>query len=159
MDGPAVMKSVTGGRSVSTSNRDAFHLDRFVVAQRDVYASALAEIRAGQKRSHWMWFVFPQIQGLGSSENARFYAISGRGEAEAYLAHTVLGPRLAEISGALLDHAGKSAHEMFGSPDDLKLKSSMTLFASVSAQGSVFELVLAKFFGGEKDPETLRRLA
>lgn len=141
------------------SDRDPYHLERFLVAQKEAYPAALAEVRAGQKRSHWMWFVFPQIQGLGSSENARLYAVSGRAEAGAYLAHPVLGPRLTEISAALLDHAGKSAHEIFGPPDDLKLKSSMTLFASVSLSGSVFEQVLAKFFGGERDTETLRRLA
>lgn len=133
-------------------------LTRFVTAQEDEYPRALAEIRAGRKRTHWMWFVFPQIQGLGSSSTARFYAIQSRAEAEAYLAHPVLGTRLLEITEALLAVEGKTANEIFGYPDDLKLRSCATLFASVSAPGSVFERVLGKFYGGEADPETLRRL-
>jgi uncharacterized protein (DUF1810 family) len=140
-------------------NSDPYDLGRFLAAQRDTYADALAEIYAGRKRTHWMWFVFPQIQGLGSSENARFYAITGPDEARAYLAHNVLGPRLLEITGALLGVEGKSAHDIFGSPDDMKLRSSATLFASISPPGSVFEQILAKFFSSQPDPETVRRLA
>jgi uncharacterized protein (DUF1810 family) len=140
-------------------NSDPYDLGRFLAAQRDTYADALAEIRAGRKRTHWMWFVFPQIQGLGSSENARIYAITGPDEARAYLAHPVLGPRLLEITGALLGIIGKSAYEIFGSPDDMKLRSSATLFASVSPPGSVFEQILARFFSSQPDPETIRRLA
>ncbi|MFM9010064.1 MAG: DUF1810 domain-containing protein [Planctomycetota bacterium] len=137
---------------------DPHDLARFVTAQEGAYARALAEIRAGRKRTHWMWFVFPQIVGLGSSSTARFYAIQDRAEAEAYLADPVLGLRLQAISGALLAVKGKTASEIFGFPDDLKLRSAATLFASVSEPGSVFERVLEKFFGGELDPETLRRL-
>ena len=140
-------------------NSDPYDLGRFVAAQRDTYTHALAEIRAGRKRSHWMWFVFPQIQGLGSSENARFYAIANADEARAYLTHPVLGPRLLEITGALLGIIGKSAYEIFGSPDDMKLRSSATLFASILPPGSVFEQILARFFSGQPAPETLRRLA
>ena len=133
-------------------NSDPYDLGRFLAAQQDTYANALAEIRAGRKRSHWMWFVFPQIQGLGSSENARFYAISNADEARAYLTHPVLGPRLLEITEALLGVEGKTAHDIFGSPDDMKL------FASMSPPSSVFEQILARFFSGERDPETIRRL-
>jgi uncharacterized protein (DUF1810 family) len=137
---------------------DTFDLARFVVAQSDSYSAALEEIRAGRKRSHWMWFVFPQLQGLGSSSTARFYAIKSVAEAEAYLAHSVLGPRLQEIAEVLLGVEGKSASEIFGSPDDLKLRSCATLFGNVSEPGSVFERVLEKFFDGEPDPETVRLL-
>jgi len=140
------------------SASDPYDLARFVTAQKGAYARALAEIRAGRKRTHWMWFVFPQIQGLGTSSTARFYAISDRAEAQAYLAHQILGPRLLEIAEALLAVEGGTASEIFGYPDDLKLRSCATLFASVSAPGSVFERVLEKFYGGEPDPETLRRL-
>ena len=139
--------------------RDPYNLGRFLAAQQDMYADALAQIRAGQKRTHWMWFVFPQIQGLGSSENARLYAITGSDEARAYLAHPVLGPRLLEITAALLGVEDKTAREIFRSPDDMKLRSSATLFASVSPPGSVFELVLARLFNGEPDPVTVRNLA
>ena len=139
-------------------NSDPYDLGRFLAAQQDTYADALAEIYAGRKRTHWMWFVFPQIQGLGSSENARFYAISNADEARAYLTHPVLGPRLLEITGALLGIMGKSACEIFGSPDDMKLRSSATLFASVSPPGSVFEQILARFFSSQPDPDTIRRL-
>jgi len=137
---------------------DTFDLARFVAAQNNSYAAALEEISAGRKQTHWMWFVFPQLQGLGSSSTARFYAIKNAAEAEAYLAHPVLGPRLLEISDVLLGIEGKSASEIFGSPDDLKLRSCATLFASVSECGSVFEQVLEKFFDGIPDPETVRLL-
>jgi len=133
-------------------------LDRFVLAQADDYATALAEVRAGRKRSHWMWYVFPQFAGLGSSPMAQRYAINSRAEAEAYLRHPVLGPRLVEICEAALGIEGKSAFDIFGSPDDLKLKSCATLFAAVSPPGSVYERVLQKYFGGARDDRTLRLL-
>jgi len=138
---------------------DPHDLARFVDAQEGVHERALGEVRAGRKRSHWMWFVFPQIDGLGSSAMARQYAIQSRAEAEAYLTHPVLGPRLvacAEAAAAVPMPA--SALDVFGSPDDLKLRSSATLFAAVSPAGSVFERVLDRYFGGERDPATLRLL-
>ncbi len=135
-------------------SRDTFDLDRFVSAQEDVYDSALAEIRAGRKRTHWMWFVFPQLRGLGSSPISRQFAIRNTAEARAYLAHPILGARLLECCDALLRVSGGSANEIFGSPDDLKLRSCATLFASVSEPGSVFERVLARFFGGAPDERT-----
>ena len=137
---------------------ESYDLDRFVEAQRDIYDEAIAEIRSGRKRSHWMWFVFPQIAGLGMSETSRRYAIRNRAEAEAYLAHPVLGPRLLESAEAVLALEGRSALDVFGSPDDMKLRSCATLFAAVSAPGSVFERVLDRYFGGEADGRTLRLL-
>jgi uncharacterized protein (DUF1810 family) len=133
-------------------------LARFLEAQSGNYPDALAEIRNGRKRTHWMWYVFPQIQGLGLSETARFYAINDRREAEAYAAHPVLGPRLLEISAALLGLKSNDAHAIFGSPDDLKLQSSMTLFAAVPGAPPVFQQVLDKFYGGAQDQKTLRLL-
>ncbi len=137
---------------------DPHDLGRFVQAQVGDYETALAEVRGGRKRSHWMWYVFPQIDGLGFSSMSRRYAIKSRAEAEAYLKHPVLGPRLVEICEAALGVEGRSAHEIFGSPDDLKLKSCATLFAAVSPPGSVFERVLQKYFRGERDGQTLRLL-
>lgn len=136
---------------------DPFRLDRFVQAQRD-YESILSEIRSGRKRSHWMWYVFPQIAGLGFSEMSKWYAISGADEARAYLAHPVLGPRLLECAEAAAGVEGRSASEIFGSPDDMKLRSCATLFASVTPEGSVFDRILARYFAGVRDEETLRRL-
>jgi uncharacterized protein (DUF1810 family) len=133
---------------------DSFDLDRFVRAQADTYAQALAEIRAGRKRSHWMWFVFPQIAGLGSSAMAVRYAIESLAEAHAYLLHPVLGPRLVECSESACAVDGRSALEIFGTPDDLKLRSSATLF-DVSAPGSVFDRLLARFFDVGRDVRTL----
>jgi uncharacterized protein (DUF1810 family) len=133
-------------------------LKRFTDAQQNAYTTALAEIQNGCKRSHWMWFIFPQIHGLGFSEISRHYAIKDLDEAEAYLRHPVLGSRLIEISQALLNSVNSNTTEIFGSPDDLKLKSSMTLFASVPGAGPVFQAVLDKFFGGEKDAPTLQLL-
>src|SRR6476620_2362616 len=121
---------------------DPFDLSRFVAAQKTDYTQALAEIRAGRKRSHWMWFVFPQIEGLGHSSMSRRYAIKSVAEARAYLEHRVLGPRLLECCEAALGVEGRSAHEIFGSPDDMKLRSCGTLFASVSPPGSVFHRLL-----------------
>ncbi|AII53704.1 DUF1810 domain-containing protein [Hymenobacter sp. APR13] len=134
------------------------NLQRFLDAQQRDYATALSEIRAGRKRSHWMWYIFPQVQGLGYSETARFYAIQNRQEAEAYLQHPVLGPRLREISAALLTLADTDATHIMGSPDDLKLRSSMTLFAALEGADPVFQRVLDKFFGGEPDKKTLQLL-
>lgn len=127
---------------------DAFDLRRFVDAQAGAYELALAEIRSGEKRTHWMWFVFPQIRGLGASAITHRYAISGREEARAYLAHPVLGPRLVECAEAVLAVHNRTAEEMFPWPDDLKLRSSATLFAHVSPPGSVFERLIAKCFDG-----------
>ncbi|MCC2546673.1 DUF1810 domain-containing protein [Hymenobacter sp. BT175] len=132
-------------------------LQRFLDAQTTDYHTALTEIRSGRKRSHWMWYIFPQIQGLGYSETARFYGIRNRQEAEAYLQHPVLGSRLLEISSALLELESSNATQVLGSPDDLKLKSSMTLFAAVS-QNPVFQRVLDKFYNGELDQKTLQLL-
>ena len=137
---------------------DPYNLDRFVQAQEGTYAQALSEIRSGRKRSHWMWFVFPQFDGLGLSATSRQYAIKSVAEAEAYLAHAILGPRLLEISTAALNVAGRTALEIFGSPDDMKLRSCATLFATVSPAGSVFDQLLERYFGGERDQRTLRLL-
>jgi uncharacterized protein (DUF1810 family) len=131
-------------------------LRRFLDAQQRDYATALTEIRGGQKRSHWMWYIFPQIDGLGYSEMAKRYAIKDLAEAAEYLAHPLLGTRLKEITAALLDLNNHNATQVMGSPDDLKLRSSMTLFALVEGTDSVFEAVLKKFFDGHKDPATLQ---
>jgi Uncharacterized conserved protein len=139
---------------------DPFHLTRFLTAQAQssTYASALAELRAGRKRTHWMWFIFPQVAGLGSSSTAQFYAIASRAEADAYLAHPILGPRLRECTAALLQHPDKSAAEIMGHPDDIKLRSSMTLFSALSPPDSDFQLVLDRFFDSP-DERTLAFLA
>jgi uncharacterized protein (DUF1810 family) len=137
---------------------DPFNLDRFIHAQDGDYARALAEIRSGRKSSHWMWYVFPQLAGLGRSSISRLYAITGRDEAAAYLQHPVLGPRLHEIAKAVMAVDGRSAHDILGSPDDLKLHSSATLFAAVSPEGSVFHQLIARYFGGRRDEATLRLL-
>ena len=134
---------------------DPYDLNRFIEAQETSYSDALAELRAGQKRSHWMWYIFPQIAGLGSSPMAARYAISGENEARAYLAHPLLGPRLLECSEAILSIENRSARQIMGSPDDLKLRSSATLFARVSPAGSVFERILDMYYEGEPDPKTL----
>jgi uncharacterized protein (DUF1810 family) len=134
-----------------------FDLQRFVDAQDPVFAQAIAELRAGAKRSHWMWFIFPQIEGLGRSEMARRYAIASRAEAEAYLRHPALGPRLRECTRLVCLVDGRNVHQIFGAPDDLKFHSSMTLFANV-APNDIFSEALAKYFGGKADPATLERL-
>ena len=134
-------------------------LQRFLDAQRGDYEIALSEIKNGRKRVHWMWYIFPQIHGLGFSETSKFYAIKNRKEAEEYLLHPVLGKRLIEISSALLDLDTNDAHLVFGSPDDLKLKSSMTLFSLLSEKDPVFQSILKKFFNGEKDESTLSIIA
>ena len=134
---------------------DPFDLERFVRAQDSDYARALAEIVSGRKRSHWMWYVFPQFAGLGLSSTSQHYAIGSLDEARAYLAHPIVGPRLIECAEATLEVSGRSAHDIFGSPDDMKLRSSATLFARVSPDGSVFHRVLEKYFEGQPDQRTL----
>jgi uncharacterized protein (DUF1810 family) len=138
---------------------DPFDLNRFVRAQARDFDRALSEIRRGRKQSHWMWYIFPQFDGLGSSAMSKEYAIKTLAEAEAYLRHPVLGARLIECAEAALAVEGKSAHDIFGSPDDMKLRSSATLFAHVSPAGSVFERILDKYFQGARDEKTLRLLS
>ena len=137
----------------------AHDLARFLDAQRDTYDRAVAEIASGQKRSHWMWYVFPQIAGLGVSATSRKYSIASLAEAEAYLRHEILGPRLVACAEAALAVEGLSAQRIFGSPDELKLRSSATLFARVSPEGSVFHRLLDKYFEGAPDEATARVLA
>ena len=137
--------------------QDPFNLDRFVSAQQSVYDRVLAELKNGKKRSHWMWYVFPQFQGLAQSNTSKYYAIKTREEAIAYLQHPVLGKRLRECTEAVINIEGKSVSEIFGYPDDLKLKSSMTLFSSV-ASDPLFDRVLEKYFQGEEDEKTLQLL-
>jgi uncharacterized protein (DUF1810 family) len=138
---------------------ERYDLDRFVRAQASHYDRVLSELRSGRKQSHWMWFVFPQLEGLGSSSTSRQFAIRGLDEARAYLAHPLLGPRLLECADAVLRVEGRPAAEILGSPDDLKLRSCATLFACVSVAGSVFHRLLAKYYEGEQDAHTLRLLA
>jgi uncharacterized protein (DUF1810 family) len=139
--------------------QDVYDLQRFLEAQAGVYEQACAELRAGRKRSHWMWFVFPQIHGLGSSPMAVRYAISSLDEARAYLEHVVLGPRLRESAEIVVGVQGKTVGEIFGSPDDMKFHSSMTLFAKAAeGLGDVFEEALAKYFDGAVDQGTIRRI-
>lgn len=132
----------------------SFDLERFVDAQAATYERAMAELRAGEKRSHWMWFIFPQLAGLGASEMAWHYGLSGAAEAEAYLAHPVLGPRLIECTEAAMALQDLTAQQIFGSVDAMKLRSCATLFASVSEDGSVFHRLLERFFDGKPDPIT-----
>lgn len=141
-----------------TMPSDPFDLARFVDAQQPVYDTVLRELRAGRKRSHWMWFVFPQLRGLGSSPTAVRFGISSIDEARAYLAHDLLGARLRECAALVAAVEGRSARDVFGWPDDLKLRSSMTLFSRAAGGQSVFDAVLDKFYGGEEDPATLERL-
>jgi uncharacterized protein (DUF1810 family) len=138
---------------------DPFDLERFVAAQDAVMTNVRTELAAGAKRSHWMWFVFPQAAGLGFSTMAERYAIRSRAEARAYLAHPVLGPRLRECTGLVLDVKDRDAHAIFGSPDDLKLRSSMTLFALAAPDEDLFRTALDRFYGGAMDPATLAQLA
>ena len=138
--------------------KEANDLQRFLSAQEGAYRRALSEIEAGRKQSHWMWFIFPQLRGLGRSETAQHYSIEDKREAEAYLRHPVLGARLVTISQALLDAKSSDAYAIFGSPDDVKLKSSMTLFSVLQNTNPVFSLVLKKFFAGSKDAKTLALL-
>ena len=133
-------------------------LERFLIAQQTYYRTALQEIRSGKKRSHWMWFIFPQIAGLGYSETARYYAIKNMDEAKAYMEDYTLSSNLIEISQALLEVESNDAEEVMGWPDNLKLKSSMTLFALAKPECEVFQKVLDEFFGGEQDQKTVEIL-
>jgi len=137
---------------------DPYHLKRFVDAQAPVYRHVCAELRGGRKTGHWMWFIFPQIRGLGSSEMALTYGISSREEAIAYLAHPILGARLRECARLVVDVDGKSIDEILGFPDNMKFQSSMTLFAYVTQQNEVFLEALQKYFGGAFDSQTIARL-
>ena len=134
---------------------DKFNLNRFVAAQAKIYAQVLLELKSGKKQSHWMWFIFPQIEGLGQSLTSKQYAITGIAESEAYLNHPLLGTRLVECTNILISLSDLSAEDIFGFPDDLKLKSSMTLFSTVSEGNPVFTEVLDKYFGGVRDEKTL----
>jgi len=134
-------------------------LSRFVDVQNQSYSKALAEVKNGKKDTHWMWFIFPQLKGLGRTETAKFYGLSGIDEANNYLTHPVLGKHLIQISKALLDLKGLSANEIFGTPDDLKLRSCMTLFANAPDADPVFQKILDKYYGGMRDELTLAILA
>ena len=137
---------------------DPYDLQRFVAAQDPVYAQVCAELAAGAKTSHWMWFVFPQLRGLGRSAMARHYGIASRAEAEAYWAHPLLGPRLKACTELVLAVPGKTALQIFGTPDDLKFASSMTLFAQVAPGEAAFARALERYFGAQPDPRTLALL-
>jgi uncharacterized protein (DUF1810 family) len=141
-----------------TGSDDPHDLQRFVDAQDDVIDDVRRELRSGRKRSHWMWFVFPQVEGLGSSRMAQRYAIASRAEAEAYLAHPVLGPRLRECTALANAIEGRSATEVFGHPDDLKFRSSMTLFEAVADDPDPFRTALERYYDGERDQRTLEFL-
>lgn len=144
--------------SGSDNGVDPYDLSRFVRAQEDNYDEALAEIVSGRKRTHWMWYIFPQLDGLAFSSTSKFYAIKSIEEAKAYIAHPILGPRLLQCAEATVRVEGRSATEIFGSPDDLKLRSCATLFACVLPPGSVFDLLIEKYFGGQRDAKTLQLL-
>ncbi len=135
-----------------------YDFDRFVTAQNPVYETVLAELKAGRKNSHWMWYIFPQIEGLGVSQTSAFYAISGKAEAKAYLAHPILGPRLVECTKATLPHAAKGALALFNHPDDLKFQSSLSLFSRAKPCDPVFDEALNAFFGGVGCQPTLEKL-
>jgi len=152
------MFGVTRHNQAQPDMSDPFHLSRFVDAQAQTFEAARAELAAGRKRGHWMWFVFPQIAGLGLSEMSQRFAISGRAEAEAYLAHPLLGPRLKNCARLVNAAEGRSAHDIFGHPDDLKFQSSMTLFAAAAPHEAVFAEALRKYFGDESDRATLDKL-
>jgi uncharacterized protein (DUF1810 family) len=134
---------------------DGFDLDRFVKAQAPLISQVLRELRAGEKSSHWMWFIFPQVAGLGHSPMSRRYAIRSLDEAEAYMAHATLGPRLIECSDLVNAVEGRSAHAIFGSPDDMKFQSSMTLFAAAAPDEPAFRFALERYFGGAEDRRTI----
>jgi uncharacterized protein (DUF1810 family) len=141
-----------------SGGNDPFNLQRYVDAQCGVFEDACKELRDGQKRDHWMWFIFPQIVGLGHSYMANKFGISSRQEAEAYLKHVVLGPRLRECTRLVMLVEGRSINEIFEDPDDIKFRSSMTLFASVTSDNQIFKDALQKYFAGELDQRTLDRL-
>ncbi|MCB1506005.1 MAG: DUF1810 domain-containing protein [Hyphomicrobiaceae bacterium] len=140
------------------STTDRFDLDRFVAAQDGIFERACAEMAAGRKQSHWMWFVFPQLRGLGTSVMAERYGIASLAEAQAYLAHPVTGPHLARITVLVLEHRGTSLRTLFGTPDDLKFQSSMTLFEAASTPESVYAEAIAAMCGGRRDERTLRMI-
>jgi uncharacterized protein (DUF1810 family) len=144
------------GAIVVMDRSDLYDLNRFISAQAGVYDRALAELLGGQKRSHWMWYIFPQIEGLGHSPTTQHYSLKNLEEARQYLAHPVLGPRLKECAEAVLAVKGLSAEDIFGHPDDWKLQSSMTLFELVSGPQSVFSRVLEKYYQGKRDSRTLQ---
>jgi uncharacterized protein (DUF1810 family) len=137
---------------------DPYDLQRFVDAQAPVFEQACAELQRGRKAGHWMWFIFPQIEGLGASAMARRFAIASRQEAEAYLDHPLLGPRLRDCTRLVSLVEGRTAQQIFGSPDDLKFRSCLTLFSRVGADNEVFTRALQKYFGGEPDPLTLEKI-
>src|ERR1700690_2214249 len=141
--------------SDAENRNDPFDLNRYTSSQKSIYSSVLAELRSGQKRTHWMWYIFPQIDGLGHSTTSIFYAIKSLEEARQYLNRPVLGARLFECAEAVLAIEGRSISQIFGYPDDLKLKSSMTLFAYITDPLSVFVRILEKYFNGERDVKTL----
>lgn len=139
-------------------NTDPYILNRFLEAQAECIEQVEEELGVGQKQSHWMWFIFPQLKGLGHSAMANLYGISSRQEAEAFLNHPILGGRLRHCTSLVLSINGKSAEQIFGSPDDLKFRSCMTLFQSVDSESSLFLNALKKYFGGKPDPLTIERL-
>ncbi len=141
-----------------TASDDPHDLQRFLEAQESVIDDAKRDLRAGRKRGHWMWFVFPQMAGLGRSERSRYYGIASRAEAEAYLDHPVLGPRLRECTGIVNAVEGRSANELFGSPDDRKFRSSMTLFEAVADEPTPFRMALENDYDGDRDRKTLELL-
>jgi uncharacterized protein (DUF1810 family) len=156
--GPAQQSDATAPPAMPDRTDDPHDLARFVSAQAPVYAHVLAELRAGAKSSHWMWFVFPQLKALGRSATARLYGIADGREASAYWRHAVLGPRLAECTEAMLGVAGKSALQILGSPDDLKFCSSMTLFAQVAPDEPLFHRAIGRYCAGRMDERTLELL-
>jgi uncharacterized protein (DUF1810 family) len=141
---------------MSSSSGDPLNLERFIEAQRHTYDTALREIREGRKRTHWMWYVFPQFAGLGMSRASQEYSVKSLHEAEAYLAHPLLGPRLVECAEAVLQVEGRSATDIFGSPDDMKLRSCATLFGIITPSASVFHRLIDKYYQGRPDDQTLR---
>jgi uncharacterized protein (DUF1810 family) len=143
---------------LTASASQSLNLARFIDAQNPIYTTVIEELRQGRKQTHWIWFVFPQVEGLGRSSMAKHYAISSRQEARAYLADPVLGPRLRECTKLVLSHADRSAHQIFGSPDDLKFRSSMTLFDAIGGPPH-FSQALDRFYGGQADQATLAALA
>ncbi|KAF2989004.1 hypothetical protein MJC1_03912 [Methylocystis sp. MJC1] len=139
-------------------NDDPFDLQRFIEAQKGSYAQALSELRAGRKTSHWIWYVFPQLAGLGFSQASRFYGLSGLDEARAYLADPILGPRLRECVEVMLASGDRNAEDVLGSTDAMKFRSSMTLFARAASEEALFTQALARFFDSEDDPKTIELL-
>jgi uncharacterized protein (DUF1810 family) len=150
---------MAGGKSLSSNDTDPFDLQRFVDAQERVYDTVLDELRNGRKRGHWIWFVFPQLRGLGRSPTAAHYGIASLDEARAYLAHGTLGPRLRQCARLVAQTDGRSADDIFGWPDNLKVRSSMTLFARATDDSADFRAVLDKFYDGEEDRLTVDQLA